>query len=42
MEFRPYDVGNMKRYGRNEDGGYVIHNDPLGASSKMIYFHMKL
>jgi hypothetical protein len=31
MEFRPYDVGNMKRYGRNEDGGYVIHNDPLGA-----------
>jgi len=21
----------MKRYGRNEDGGYVIHNDPLGA-----------
>lgn len=37
MELRPYDVGNMKRYGRDEDGGYVIHNDPLGATHLLGY-----
>ena len=34
MDFRPFDVVglNKKRYGRDEDGGYVIIDDPLGAA----------
>lgn len=33
MEFRPFDVEgySKKRYGRDEDGGYVILDAPLGA-----------
>jgi hypothetical protein len=40
MDFRPFDVvgtGEMKRYGRDEDGGYVIYNDPLGAKHLLGY-----
>lgn len=39
MEFRPFDVvgGEMKRYGRDEDGGYVIYDDPLGAKHLLGY-----
>jgi hypothetical protein len=40
MDFRPFDVvpgGKMKRYGRDEDGGYVIYDDPLGAKHLLGY-----
>jgi hypothetical protein len=40
MDFRPFDVvgtGEMKRYGRDEDGGYVIYDDPLGAKHLLGY-----
>lgn len=39
MDFRPFDVvsGEMKRYGRDEDGGYVILDDPLGATHLLGY-----
>ena len=39
MELRPFDVtsGSMKRYGRDEDGGYVIYDDPLGATHILGY-----
>lgn len=40
MDFRPFDVVGtmeMKRYGRDEDGGYVIYNDPLGAKHLLGY-----
>jgi hypothetical protein len=40
MDFRPFDVvgtGEMKRYGRDEDGGYVIYDDPLGTKHLLGY-----
>jgi hypothetical protein len=39
MDFRPFDVvdGAMKRYGRAEDGGYVIYDNPLGATHILGY-----
>jgi hypothetical protein len=39
MDFRPFDVatGEMKRYGRDEDGGYVIYDNPLGATHLLGY-----
>lgn len=39
MDLRPFDVltGEMKRYGRDEDGGYVIYDDPLGAKHLLGY-----
>jgi len=40
MDFTPFDVvpdGKMKRYGRDEDGGYVIYDDPLGAKHLLGY-----
>lgn len=39
MDFRPFDVvgGVMKRYGRDGDGGYVILDDPLGATHLLGY-----
>jgi hypothetical protein len=39
MDFLPFDVtsGEMKRYGRDEDGGYVIYDDPLGAKHLLGY-----
>lgn len=39
MDFRPFDVvdGAMKRYGRTEDGGYVIYDNPLGATHILGY-----
>jgi len=40
MELHPFDVvsgGEMKRYGRDEDGGYVIYDDPLGATHLLGY-----
>jgi hypothetical protein len=39
MDFLPFDVttGEMKRYGRDEDGGYVIYDNPLGAKHLLGY-----
>jgi hypothetical protein len=39
MDLRPFDVvgGEMKRYGRAEDGGYVIYDNPLGATHILGY-----
>ena len=39
MDFRPFDIvdGVMKRYGRDEDGGYVIYDNPLGATHILGY-----
>jgi hypothetical protein len=39
MDLRPFDVatGEMKRYGRDEDGGYVIYDNPLGATHLLGY-----
>lgn len=39
MDFRPFGVVglNKKRYGRHEDGGYVIIDDPLGATHILGY-----
>jgi hypothetical protein len=39
MDFRPFDVvdGAMKRYGRAEDGGYVIYDNPLSAAHILGY-----
>jgi hypothetical protein len=39
MEFRPFDVDgySKKRYGRDEDGGYVILDAPLGATHILGY-----
>ena len=39
MDLRPFDVvtGDMKRYGRDEDGGYVVYDDPLGAKHLLGY-----
>jgi len=39
MDFRPFDVKDYakKRYGRDEDGGYVILDAPLGATHILGY-----
>ena len=39
MDLKPFDVvdGAMKRYGRAEDGGYVIYDNPLGATHILGY-----
>ena len=39
MDFHPFDVtsGEMRRYGRDEDGGYVIYDNPLGAKHLLGY-----